>query len=160
MKMNGKITPWLWFDTEAEEAARFYTSVFPNSRLGEITHYGSAGPRPEGMVMTVSFVLDGQELAALNGGPEFSFNEAISFQVLCESQDEVDAYWTALSDGGEEGPCGWLKDRYGLSWQIVPTALPELLADPDREKSQRVMEAMLGMGKLEIEGLERAAVEA
>ena len=160
MKMNGKITPWLWFDTEAEEAARFYTSVFPNSRLGEITRYGAAGPRPEGMVMTVSFVLDGQEFAALNGGPEFSFTEAISFQVLCESQDEVDAYWTALADGGEEGPCGWLKDRYGLSWQIVPTALPELLGDPDREKSQRVMEAMLGMRKIEIAGLERAAVEA
>jgi predicted 3-demethylubiquinone-9 3-methyltransferase (glyoxalase superfamily) len=152
-----KITPWLWFDTEAEEAARFYTSVFPNSKIGEISRYGSAGPRPEEMVMTVTFELDGQEFAALNGGPDFTFNEAISFQVLCRDQDEVDTYWSTLSEGGEEGPCGWLKDRFGVSWQIIPNRLYELLNDPDREKSQRAMKAMLGMGKIEIEGLERAA---
>lgn len=152
-----KITPSLWFDTEAEEAARFYASVFPNSRVVEVTRYGSAGPRPEGMVMTVSFDLDGQRFVALNGGPEFAFNEAVSFQVSCETQADVDLYWSKLSEGGEEGPCGWLKDRFGLSWQIVPTVLPELLADPDRERSQRVMGAMLGMRKIEIEALERAA---
>jgi predicted 3-demethylubiquinone-9 3-methyltransferase (glyoxalase superfamily) len=155
-----KITPWLWFDTEAEEAANFYTSIFPNSRIVEVSHYGSAGPRPEGMVMTVSFELDGQPFAALNGGPDFKPNEAISFEVSCEGQEEVDRYWSSLSDGGEEGPCGWLKDRFGVSWQIIPTRLPELLADPDREKSQRVMEAMLSMGKIEIAGLERAATQA
>ncbi len=155
-----KITPWLWFDTEGEEAARFYTSVFPNSKIVEIAHYGSAGPRPEGMVMTVSFELDGQPFVALNGGPDFTFNEATSFEVSCKTQEEVDAYWDKLSDGGEEGPCGWLKDRYGVSWQIIPTALPELLADPDREKSQRVMEAMLKMKKIEIDALERAAAAA
>lgn len=152
-----KITPCLWFDTEGEEAARFYTSVFPNSRIVDVARYGSAGPRPEGTVMTVSFDLDGQRFVALNGGPEFAFNEAVSFQVSCETQEEVDTYWSKLSEGGEEGPCGWLKDRFGLSWQIVPTVLPELIADPDREKSQRVMSAMLGMRKIEIEALERAA---
>ena len=155
-----KITPCLWFDTEGEEAATFYTSVFPNSRILDISHYGSAGPRPEGTVMTVSFELDGQQFVALNGGPEFTFNEAISFQVSCETQEEVDTFWSALSEGGEEGPCGWLKDRFGVSWQIVPTALPELLSDPDREKSQRVMRAMLKMGKIEIDALERAAAAA
>ena len=152
-----KITPWLWFDTEAEEAAQFYTSVFPNSKIGEITRYGEAGPRPDGMVMTVSFELEGQEFAALNGGPDFSFNEAVSFQVGCKDQDEVDRYWNALSEGGEEGPCGWLKDRFGLSWQIIPDRLPELLNDPDREKAQRVMQAMLQMQKIEVAELERAA---
>ena len=152
-----KITPFLWFDTEGEEAAEFYTSVFPNSKILEVTRYGSAGPRPEGMVMTVSFELDGQRFVALNGGDDFTFNEAISFAVECETQDEVDAYWSKLSEGGEEGPCGWLKDRYGVSWQIVPTRLPELLGDPDKEKAQRVMEAMLGMTKIEIDELERAA---
>jgi predicted 3-demethylubiquinone-9 3-methyltransferase (glyoxalase superfamily) len=155
-----KITPWLWFDTEGEEAAAFYTSIFPNSKVTEITRYGSAGPRPEGMVMTVAFELDGQELVALNGGSDFKFNEAVSFLVSCKDQEEVDSYWNKLSDGGEQGPCGWLKDRYGLSWQIIPTALDELLGDPDREKAQRVMQAMLGMGKIEIEGLERAAAQA
>ena len=153
-----KITPWLWFDTEAEEAANLYTSVFPNSRIVEVTHYGSAGPRAEGMVMTVTFELDGQRLAALNGGPDFTFNEAISFEVECENQDEVDRYWDALSDGGEKGPCGWLKDRFGVSWQIVPRILGELVADPDREKSQRVMAAMLQMGKIDIAALEEAAL--
>jgi predicted 3-demethylubiquinone-9 3-methyltransferase (glyoxalase superfamily) len=154
------ITPCLWFDTEGEEAANFYTSVFPNSRIVEVARYGSAGPRPEGTVMTVSFELDGQRFVALNGGPQFAFSEAISFQVDCKNQEEVDTYWSKLSEGGEEGPCGWLKDRYGVSWQIVPAVLPELLADPDREKSQRVMRAMLNMRKIEIEGLERAAAEA
>jgi predicted 3-demethylubiquinone-9 3-methyltransferase (glyoxalase superfamily) len=155
-----EITPCLWFDTEGEQAATFYTSVFPNSRILEVARYGSAGPRPEGMVMTVSFELDGQKFLALNGGPEFTFSEAISFQVSCRTQDEVDTFWSKLSDGGEEGPCGWVKDRFGLSWQIVPTALPELLSDPDPEKSQRVMAAMLKMRKLEIGELERAAAEA
>ena len=154
------ITPFLWFDTEGEEAAKFYTSVFPNSRIGGVTRYGSAGPRPEGTVMTVDFELDGQRFVALNGGPEFSFSEAISFQVNCESQDEVDAYWSKLSEGGEEGPCGWLKDKFGLSWQIVPKRLPELLSDPDQDKAQRVMAAMLEMKKIEIEALERAAAAA
>ena len=151
------ITPCLWFDTEGEEAAKFYTSVFPNSRIVHVSYYGSAGPRAEGTVLTVDFELDGQKFVALNGGPEFTFSEAISFQVGCESQEEVDAYWSKLSEGGEEGPCGWLKDRFGLSWQIVPTRLIELLGDPDREKSQRVMAAMLNMKKIEIAELERAA---
>jgi predicted 3-demethylubiquinone-9 3-methyltransferase (glyoxalase superfamily) len=155
-----EITPCLWFDTQGEEAARFYTSVFPNSRIVDVTRYGPAGPRPEGTVMTVSFELDGQRFVALNGGPEFSFNEAISFQVSCQTQDEVDAFWSKLTEGGEEGPCGWLKDRYGVSWQIIPTALPKLLGDPDPERSQRAMQAMLGMKKLQIDELERAAAQA
>jgi predicted 3-demethylubiquinone-9 3-methyltransferase (glyoxalase superfamily) len=155
-----KITPFLWFDTEGEDAARFYTSVFPNSKIGEIARYGSAGPRPEGTVMTVSFELDGQRFVALNGGPEFTFSEAVSFLVNCDTQDEVDSYWSALSEGGEEGPCGWLKDKFGLSWQIVPNRLPELLADPDRARAQRVMEAMLKMKKIEVDELERAAAAA
>jgi predicted 3-demethylubiquinone-9 3-methyltransferase (glyoxalase superfamily) len=153
-----KITPCLWFDTEGEEAANFYTSVFPNSRIVDVSRYGEAGPRPEGTAMVVSFELDGREFTALNGGPEFTFNEAISFQVSCETQEEVDAFWSKLSEG-EEGPCGWLKDKYGVSWQIVPTALPRLLGNPDREKSQRVMQAMLQMKKIEIDELERAAAE-
>jgi predicted 3-demethylubiquinone-9 3-methyltransferase (glyoxalase superfamily) len=153
-----KITPCLWFDTEGEEAAKFYTSIFPNSKIRNISRYGEAGPRAAGTVMTVDFELEGQEFVALNGGPDFKFNEAISFQVDCETQDEVDAYWSKLTEGGgEEGPCGWLKDKFGVSWQIVPRALPRLLADPDREKSQRVMQAMLGMKKIEIDELERAA---
>ena len=155
-----KVTPWLWFDTEGEEAAEFYTSVFPNSRIVEVTRYGSAGPRAEGTVMTVTFDLDGRRIGALNGGPDFKFNEAVSFTVECADQGEVDHYWNALSEGGEEGPCGWLKDRYGLSWQIVPKALQELLVDPDREKAQRVMGAMLQMGKIDVAELERAAEAA
>ena len=155
-----KITPCLWFDTEGEDAATFYTSVFPNSRIREITRYGPAGPRAEGTVMTVSFELDGQEYVALNGGPDFTFNEAISVQVSCEGQEEVDRLWSTLSEGGQEGPCGWLKDRFGLSWQIVPTALPRLLADPDRDRSQRVMQAMLEMRKIDIAALEAAAAAA
>jgi len=155
-----KITPCLWFDTEGEDAATFYTSVFPNSRIVDVARYGSAGPRPEGTVMTVSFELDGQKFVALNGGPEFTFDEAISFQVSCETQEEVDAFWSKLTEDGEEGPCGWLKDQFGVSWQIVPTVLSELLADPDAEKSQRVMQAMLKMKKIEIDALERAAAQA
>ncbi len=155
-----KITPCLWFDTQAEEAATFYTSIFENSRILHVARYGKAGPRPEGMVMTVSFELDGQEFVALNGGPEFTFNEAISFQVSCETQDEVDTFWTTLSEGGEEGPCGWLRDRFGVSWQIVPSLLMDkVLRDPDVEKGQRAMKAVLGMGKLDIAEIERAMDE-
>ena len=155
-----KLTPCLWFDTQGEEAAEFYTSVFPNSKINHIARYGPAGPRPEDTVMTVDFELDGQKFVALNGGPQFTFNEAISYQVSCKDQDEVDSYWSKLSEGGEEGPCGWLKDRFGLSWQIIPEALPRLLEDPDKDKAQRVMAAMLEMGKIEVEGLERAAAAA
>jgi len=155
-----EITPFLWFDTEGEEAATLYTSVFPNSRILDVSRYGSAGPRPEGMAMTVSFELEGRKFVALNGGPQYTFTEAVSFQVSCATQDEVDRFWSALSEGGEEGPCGWLKDRFGLSWQIVPTRLPELLGDPDPEKAQRVMQAMLQMKKIEIDELERAAAAA
>jgi predicted 3-demethylubiquinone-9 3-methyltransferase (glyoxalase superfamily) len=151
------ITPCLWFDTEGEDAAKLYTSVFPNSKITNVSHYGSAGPRPEGMVMTVGFELDGQKFVALNGGPNYTFNEAISFQVSCKDQEEVDHYWSKLAEGGAEGPCGWLKDKFGVSWQIVPTALPELLSNPDPETSQRVMEAMLQMKKIDIDELERAA---
>ena len=152
-----RLTPNLWFDTQGEEAARFYTSVFPNSRIVEITHYGSAGPRDEGTVMTVSFELDGQPFVALNGGPDFTFNEAISLEIECADQAEVDRYWEALSDGGEEGPCGWLEDRYGLSWQVVPKRLRELVTDPDPERGQRAMAAMLQMRKIDVAELERAA---
>ena len=158
-KLN-KITPCLWFDTQGEEAANFYTSIFKNSRIVEVTRYGSAGPRPEGMVMVVSFELDGQPFIALNGGPEFTFDEAISFEVNCESQEEVDEFWTKLSAGGEESVCGWLKDKYGVSWQIVPTILNELIRDPDPGKAQRAMKAMLGMKKIDIAELKRAADSA
>ncbi|HTJ74301.1 MAG TPA: VOC family protein [Acidimicrobiales bacterium] len=157
MAIMNKITPCLWFDTEGEEAARFYTDIFDNSKIVQISHYGSAGPRPEGMVMTVDFILDGQPFVALNGGPDFRFNEAVSFQVNCESQDEVDRLWAALGHGGEEGPCGWLKDRFGVSWQIIPTVLDELINEPDTERAQRAMTAMLGMGKLDVAELLRAA---
>jgi predicted 3-demethylubiquinone-9 3-methyltransferase (glyoxalase superfamily) len=156
MRMQ-KITPCLWFDTDGEEAANFYTSVFNNSRILDIARYGAAGPGPEGAVMTVTFELDGQKFVALNGGPQFTFNEAISFQVSCETQDEVDYFWSNLSEGGEEGPCGWLKDKYGVSWQIVPTALVELISDPDAVKSQEAIKAMLGMRKIDIEALQRAS---
>ncbi|MGH9251442.1 MAG: VOC family protein [Acidimicrobiales bacterium] len=155
-----KITPSLWFDTQSEEAANFYVSVFKNSRILNVSRYGEAGPRPAGMVMTVDFELDGQEFIALNGGPEFTFTEAMSLQVNCETQDEVDRYWEILSEGGEEGPCGWLKDRYGLSWQIIPVALTELLNHPDAAKAQRVMAAMLQMKKIDIGALEAAAEPA
>jgi predicted 3-demethylubiquinone-9 3-methyltransferase (glyoxalase superfamily) len=146
----GKITPCLWFDTEGEEAAQLYTSLFKNSKILDVARYGEAGPRPAGTVMTVSFELDGQEFLALNGGPEFKFTEAVSFQIHCETQEEVDHFWNGLSEGGERGPCGWLKDRFGLSWQVVPKVLNELLGDPDPEKAQRVMKVMMGMSKLDI----------
>jgi predicted 3-demethylubiquinone-9 3-methyltransferase (glyoxalase superfamily) len=152
-----KITPCLWFDSEGEEAANFYTSIFENSRIVDITRYGSAGPRPEGMVITVDFELDGQPFTALNGGPEFTFDEAISFQVNCESQEEADRFWDTLSEGGQEGPCGWLKDKFGVSWQIVPIALLELIRDPDPERAQRAVKAMLGMKKIDIAEAQRAA---
>ena len=155
-----KITPCLWFDTEGEDAARFYTSLFPNSRILDVAHYGEAGPREAGTVMAVEFELDGQKFVALNGGPQFTFDEAISFQIHCEDQEEVDRYWSALADGGEEGPCGWLKDKFGLSWQVVPKGLRELLADPDKERSRRAMEAMLRMKKIDIAEVERAAAAA
>ncbi len=150
-------TPCLWFDTEGEEAARFYVSVFPNSRIVGIARYGEAGPREQGTVMVVSFELDGRPFTALNGGPQFRFTEAVSFQIECADQAEVDRYWETLSEGGEQGACGWLKDRFGLSWQIVPARLTELLRDPDTARAQRVMAAMLGMGKIEIADLEAAA---
>jgi predicted 3-demethylubiquinone-9 3-methyltransferase (glyoxalase superfamily) len=152
-----EISPFLWFDTQAEEAAKLYTSVFPDSRILDVTRYGAAGPGPEGSVMTVSFELGGRRFVGLNGGPAYRFTEAVSFAVTCDTQEEVDRYWNALSAEGEEGPCGWLKDRFGLSWQIVPEALPRLLSDPDRDRSRRVMTAMLGMKKLQIDELERAA---
>ena len=152
-----KIVPCLGFDTEAEEAATLYTSVLPNSRVLDVSRYSEGAPRPAGTVMTVNFELNGQEFVALNGGPDFTFNEAVSFQVMCEDQDEVDTYWAKLSEGGSEGPCGWLKDRFGLSWQIVPTRLGELLGDPDPDRAARAMQCMLTMGKLDIAALERAA---
>jgi predicted 3-demethylubiquinone-9 3-methyltransferase (glyoxalase superfamily) len=153
-----KITPFLWFDDQAEEAAAHYTSIFPNSKITDVARYGEAGPGTPGSAMTVAFELDGHRFVALNGGPQdWAFSEAVSFQIDCADQDEVDHYWNALSDGGEEGPCGWLKDRFGLSWQVVPVRLVELLTDPDRERSQRAMAAMLEMKKIDVAGLERAA---
>ncbi len=151
-----KISPFLWFDHQAEEAVNFYTSIFEDSRVKTVTRYGEAGPGPKGSVMTIAFELAGQEFVALNGGPHFKFTEAISFFVNCETQEEVDELWDKLSEGGTEVECGWLKDKYGLSWQIVPTILIEMLQDKDPERSQRVMKAMLQMKKLDIAGLERA----
>lgn len=151
-----KITPFLWFDGKAEEATRFYTSIFKNSKMLSVSRYGEAGPGPKGSVMTVEFELEGEKFVALNGGPHYTFSPAISFVVNCETQQEVDHYWERLSEGGEKIQCGWLKDQYGLSWQIVPTVLPELLQDKDPEKRKRVMEAMLKMIKLDIEQLKRA----
>ena len=145
-----KQTPCLWFDGQGEEAAQFYCSVFPNSRITDVARYGKAGPGREGDVMVVAFELDGQPYVALNGGPQFTFDEAISFQIDCASQEEADQYWYALSKDGEEGPCGWLKDRYGLSWQIIPSALRGLLTDPDPARAKRAMDAMLQMQKLDL----------
>jgi predicted 3-demethylubiquinone-9 3-methyltransferase (glyoxalase superfamily) len=155
--MPKRITPNLWFDTEAEEAANFYISVFDNSRIVNVTHYLEGSPRPAGMVMTVEFELDGQRFVGINGGPEFTFDEAVSFQIGCETQEEVDSYWERLSEGGSEGQCGWLKDRYGLSWQVVPNGIEELFADPDPERAQRALQAMLGMRKLDLAALRNAA---
>ena len=154
-----KITPFLWFDTQAEEAARFYTSVFENSHIIDTRHYGEAGPGPKGSVMSVTFMLDGQRFIALNGGPHCSFSPAISFFVDCATQEEVDALWHRLSAGGEALRCGWLTDKYGVSWQIIPSALGEMLRDQDAERSGSVMRAMLGMDKIEIAGLKRAYVQ-
>jgi predicted 3-demethylubiquinone-9 3-methyltransferase (glyoxalase superfamily) len=151
-----KITPFLWFDHQAEEAANLYVSIFKNSRIDSIARYGAEGPGPEGSVMTVAFQLEGQDFVALNGGPVFQFTPAISFYVACESQQEVDELWEKLSAGGEEDQCGWLRDRYGVSWQIVPTVLVELLQDPDPEKASRVMNAMLQMRKIVISDLRLA----
>jgi predicted 3-demethylubiquinone-9 3-methyltransferase (glyoxalase superfamily) len=151
-----KITPFLWFDGKAEEAMRFYVSIFKNSKVGSITRYGDAGPGPKGTVMVVTFQLDGQEFIALNGGPQFTFSPAISLVVNCETQGEVDAFWEKLSEGGEKLQCGWLKDKYGLSWQIVPIVLGEMMQDKDEEKSQRVMKAMLQMNKIDIARLKQA----
>ena len=158
--IDQKVTPCLWFDTQAEEAANFYTSIFANSRIKQISHYGNAGEdvhgKKPGSVMMVAFELEGQTFTALNGGPQFKFSEAISFQVMCESQDEIDRFWGKLSDGGQEGPCGWLKDRYGLSWQIVPSALPELISQSGGAALDRVMGAVMKMKKFDIEALKRA----
>ncbi len=151
-----KITPFLWFDNQAEEAAGFYTSIFKNSRIDAVTRYGEAGPGPKGSVMTIAFELDGQKFTALNGGPHFQFTEAISFVVHCETQQEVDELWEKLSEGGKEVQCGWLKDKYGLSWQIVPTVLIEMMKDQNAERKERVMKAMFKMKKLDIAGLNDA----
>jgi predicted 3-demethylubiquinone-9 3-methyltransferase (glyoxalase superfamily) len=162
MGNNQKITPCLWFDDQAEEAVAFYTSIFKNSRVLSVSRYGEAGReihgKPPGTVMTIAFELDGQSFTALNGGPMFKFNEAVSFQVDCETQKEVDYYWEKLSEGGDKAAqqCGWLKDKFGASWQVVPTVLPEMINDPDYEKSQKVMSAMLQMKKIDIDTLKRA----
>ena len=153
---NQKIIPFLWFDNQAEESANFYISIFKNSRIKNISTYGEAGPGPKGSVMTVSFELEGQEFTALNGGSQFKFTEVISFYVKCKSQDEVDYFWEKLTEGGEEQPCGWLKDKFGVSWQIVPMVLVDMLNDPDPEKSKRVTEAMFKMKKIDIKVLEEA----
>jgi len=155
--MKQKIVPNLWFDTEAEEAAQFYTSVFDNSRIVNVTHFTESGPRETGMVMTVEFELDGQRFIGINGGPEFKFDEAVSFEIECETQDEIDYYWEKLTDGGREVQCGWLTDRFGLSWQVVPSGMEELFADPDPERADRAMKAMLEMRKLDIAALQAAA---
>jgi predicted 3-demethylubiquinone-9 3-methyltransferase (glyoxalase superfamily) len=155
------ITPSLWFDTQSVEAAEFYVSIFPNSKITNISYYGDAGPREAGTVLTVDFVLDGQPYTAINGGPQFTFDEAISLQIECEGQAEIDYYWGKLTAGGEEGPCGWLKDRYGLSWQVVPaTVMTELMNDPDKARAGRAMQAVLGMKKLDVAEIYAAADRA
>jgi len=155
--VDQRITPNLWFDTEAEEAADFYCSIFANSHIVNVARYTEAGHRPAGMVMAVEFELDGQRFIGINGGSQFSFDEAVSLQVNCDNQEEVDYYWERLTDGGEEGPCGWLKDRYGLSWQVTPSGMDELFSDPDPKRAERAMHAMFGMKKLDIAELRRAA---
>jgi predicted 3-demethylubiquinone-9 3-methyltransferase (glyoxalase superfamily) len=151
-----KITPFLWFDGKAEEAAKFYTSIFKNSKIGSISRYGEEGPGPKGAVMSATFQLDGQEFIALNGGPQFTFSPAISFFVNCETQGELDEIWEKLCEGGKKNRCGWLQDKFGVSWQVIPTALGKLMSDPDPQKSGRVMKAMLQMEKIDIRALERA----
>jgi predicted 3-demethylubiquinone-9 3-methyltransferase (glyoxalase superfamily) len=156
----GKITPCLWFDEQAEDAANFYVSVFKDGEILGIERYGEGGPKPAGTALTVTFRVNGQEFVGLNGGPEFTFDEAVSFMIDCADQEEVDYYWEALTEGGEPGPCGWLKDKFGLSWQVIPDALPRLLGDEDRDKAGRVMQAMMQMGKLDVAQLEAAAAGA
>ena len=151
-----KITPFLWFDGKAEEAANFYTSIFKNSKIGRISRYGEAGPGPKGAAMSATFELDGQEFIALNGGPQFTFSPAISFFVNCETQEEVDEIWKKLCEGGKKNRCGWLQDKFGVSWQVIPTALGKLMSDPDPQKSARVMKAMLQMEKIDIRALQQA----
>jgi predicted 3-demethylubiquinone-9 3-methyltransferase (glyoxalase superfamily) len=151
-----KITPFLWFDGKDEEAAKFYVSIFKNSKIGKVNRYGDHGPGPKGTVMIATFQIDGQDFIALNGGPQFKFSPAISFVANCETQQEVDDLWEKLSEGGEKRQCGWLQDQFGISWQIVPTALPRLMGDPDREKTGRVMQAMMQMTKIDIKKLEDA----
>jgi len=158
--MQQKIIPNLWFDTEAEEAAAFYVSVFENSRIVNVAHYTEAGPRDAGTVMIVEFELDGQPFVGINGGPDFKFDEAVSFQITCETQEEIDRFWEQLTDGGEESQCGWLKDRFGLSWQVTPAGMEELFAGADPKRAERAMKAMLGMRKLDIAELRRAADDA
>jgi predicted 3-demethylubiquinone-9 3-methyltransferase (glyoxalase superfamily) len=156
--MPSRIVPNLWFDTQAEDAARFYTDVFPSSKIVNITYYGEAGPREAGLVLTVELELDGHPFVAINGGPDFTFTEAVSFAVECADQEEIDYYWTRLTEGGgEPGPCGWLKDRFGLSWQVVPAEMDRIINDPDPQRATRAMTAMLGMGKLDIAALRAAA---
>ncbi|MGJ5749365.1 putative 3-demethylubiquinone-9 3-methyltransferase (glyoxalase superfamily) [Streptomyces puniciscabiei] len=156
MTTDGFIT-CLWFDGQAEEAAQYYVSIFKNSAIGRVGRYTEAGPGPAGSVLVVEFTANGQKFVALNGGPQFTFNEAISFQIMCADQEEIDYYWTRLTeDGGEGGPCGWLKDRYGVSWQVVYDRMPDLLGDPDQEKAARTMKAMMAMGKLDVAALEKA----
>ncbi len=161
MPIVGKtITPCLWFDTQAEEAAKFYCSVFKNSKITAVSRYPEAGQdihhKPAGSVMVVAFEIDGMPFTALNGGPNFKFDEAVSFQVMCETQADIDYYWKALTEGGQESPCGWLKDKFGLSWQVVPAAIPKMMADPDAKKSARVMNAFMTMKKLDLAAIERA----
>jgi predicted 3-demethylubiquinone-9 3-methyltransferase (glyoxalase superfamily) len=155
--MQQKITPSLWFDTEAEEAARFYIDVFKSGRIVHVAHYNAAGPREAGTVMTVEWEVNGQRFVGINGGTQFTFSEAVSFQINCEDQEEIDYFWERLSEGGEEGPCGWLKDRFGLSWQVVPIGMDELFSDPDPTKAERGMKAMLSMRKIDVAALRAAA---
>ena len=152
-----RITPNLWFDTQGLEAAEFYVSIFPNSKVTNVTHYTEAGPGEPGTVLTVEFVLDGHPFVAINGGPEFTFDEAVSFEITCKDQEELDYYWEKLLDGGEESQCGWLKDKYGLSWQVVPEGMVELFKDPDKSRSERAMKAMMGMKKLDLAAVQAAA---
>ncbi len=155
--MQQKIKPNLWFDTESEEAAGFYTSIFEDSRIVNVTHYTEGAPREAGMVLTVEFELSGQRFVAINGGPDFKFDEAISLEIECKDQEEIDYFWEKLGEGGEEGPCGWLKDRYGLSWQVAPEGMNQLFSDPDSKRAERAMKAMLQMRKLDIAALQAAA---